>query len=145
MKYYSTQRPVSLGTYPKPSDNRVTNIRNYADRTYNPAIKKWAWGEIEYAFPLSPEYVDAYELTPDPNEMNDAEDEEEEETEKNEFSQELEDLDWMFDRLCFMDLTAVSEEADDLRGNICILIDDLARMILKKKFEQTQNRKEQIK
>lgn len=139
MKYYSTQRPIAPGTHPKPSDNCVMNINNYAEHTYVPAISKWAWGEIEYVFPLSPEYVDAYELTPDPNEMNDAEDEEEEETEENEFSQELDDLDWMFDRLCFMDLTAVSEGADNLRGNICILIEDLTHIILKKKSEQTQN------
>lgn len=138
MKYYSTQRPIAPGTYPKPYDNRVTNINNYAEHTYVPAISKWAWGEIEYAFPLSPEYTDAYELTPDPNETDDSE-EEEGETEENEFSQELEDLDWIFDRLCFMDLTAVSEEADDLRGNICTLIENLTRMILKKKSEQAQN------
>ena len=34
MKYYSTQRPVMPGSYPKPAANKVTKIHNYEQKTY---------------------------------------------------------------------------------------------------------------
>lgn len=66
MKYYSTQRPVGPGTYPKPKGNFPFEIVNYPDRTYVPEIKRMAWGEIVYLSPLSEEDTDEYELVPAP-------------------------------------------------------------------------------
>ncbi len=33
MKYYSTQRPVAQGTFPKPDGNRVIEIVNFDKRS----------------------------------------------------------------------------------------------------------------
>lgn len=32
-RYYSTQRPVDIGTYPKDPDNPLTGFLNYDERT----------------------------------------------------------------------------------------------------------------
>jgi hypothetical protein len=61
-RYYSTQRPVGPGTYPKPEDNRVVNIENFDQRTFCEAIGREAWGYIEYHAPLKPVDIDRYEL-----------------------------------------------------------------------------------
>lgn len=52
-RYYSTQRPVSLWTYPKPQGNKVLNIENFDDRKYCEPIKGFAWGYIDYELPVS--------------------------------------------------------------------------------------------
>lgn len=44
MKYYSTQRPITPGSYPKPAFNQVTAILNYDSRTYCEGIGREAWG-----------------------------------------------------------------------------------------------------
>ena len=49
-RYYSTQRPVSAGTYPKPKDNPAMLIHNYNERQYVTEIGRLAWGYIEYAY-----------------------------------------------------------------------------------------------
>lgn len=62
-RYYSTQRPVSLGTYPK--SNNVVDIVNYNER-----IEKddtLAWGYIDYKEPLTQDLVNSYELKADPS------------------------------------------------------------------------------
>ena len=66
MKYYSTQRPVAPGTFPKPKGNRVTSIENFDDRTYIPELGGKAWGLIEYEKPLTDREAEAYELEPAP-------------------------------------------------------------------------------
>lgn len=33
-RYYSTHRPLSIGTFPKPQGNKVLDIQNFDDRTF---------------------------------------------------------------------------------------------------------------
>lgn len=43
-KYYSTERPVMPGSFPKPQGNTVLNIENFNDRSYVAKIGREAWG-----------------------------------------------------------------------------------------------------
>lgn len=61
-KYYSTQRPVGLGTYPR--DAKVIMIENFDEKTYCPEIEAEAWGLLTTAEPINDADVEAYELTP---------------------------------------------------------------------------------
>lgn len=61
VRYYSTQRPVVLGGFPK--REAVQKIRNFGRKTYCGEIGREAWGYIEYREPLTKEEADAYELT----------------------------------------------------------------------------------
>lgn len=63
-RYYSTQRPVSAGAYPKPKDKQVTLIHNFNERQYVGEIGRPAWGYIEYDKPLENADIDGYELIP---------------------------------------------------------------------------------
>lgn len=60
-RYYSTQRPVSPGTYPK--NNNVVEIFNYDKKTNIEGTV--TWGYIDYKQPLSQELAISYELKPD--------------------------------------------------------------------------------
>lgn len=60
-RYYSTQRPVGIGTFPK--SQTVERIENFERRTYCPEIGREAWGFIEYAEPLTEKEAADYELT----------------------------------------------------------------------------------
>lgn len=44
MRYYSTQRPVGPGTYPKPQGNAVKEVFNFDGKTYCKEIGREAWG-----------------------------------------------------------------------------------------------------
>lgn len=61
--YYSTQRPIGPGTYPKPQDNKVIEIKNFdkKEKIENENIS--AYGYIKYEKPLMPAAAKAYELT----------------------------------------------------------------------------------
>ena len=48
MRYYSTQHPLTPGSYPEPVLNQVTAIHNYEDKTYCEEIGREALGYIEY-------------------------------------------------------------------------------------------------
>lgn len=61
-KYYSTQRPVMIGSFPKPSGNAVVGIHNFESRTYVKELGRVAWGWIEYENPLTEKECEAYEL-----------------------------------------------------------------------------------
>ncbi|MEE1032851.1 ArdC-like ssDNA-binding domain-containing protein [Mediterraneibacter gnavus] len=61
-RYYSTQRPVMPGVYPKPIGNEPVEIVNYDSRQAVENGKLQAWGYLEYALPLSPRERDDYEL-----------------------------------------------------------------------------------
>lgn len=61
-RYYSTQRPVMPGGYPKPMGNEPVEIVNYDSRQAVENGKMQAWGYLEYALPLSPRECDDYEL-----------------------------------------------------------------------------------
>ena len=62
MKYYSTQRPVMPGGFPRPAGTKVITIHNFDRRTYCPDIDRMAWGWIEYDTELSGKDADDYEL-----------------------------------------------------------------------------------
>lgn len=66
--YYSTQRSVGPGTYPKPKGNFPLSIENYDERIFVPEIGREAWGKLTYVSPLSPEDIAEYELIEEPNE-----------------------------------------------------------------------------
>ena len=51
-RYYSTQRPVDLGTYPKEPDNPLVGFLNYDDRISVEHGAYRAWGEVTYRAPL---------------------------------------------------------------------------------------------
>ena len=65
-KYYSTQRPVDLLTYPDPPDNPPVEIKNYdCDfRIPIPGEAFRAWGELTYTKPLTEKQMEDYELNP---------------------------------------------------------------------------------
>lgn len=65
-RYYSTQRPVDIGTYPKPDGNEPLVIVNYDCDRRRPVAggKIAAWGELTYRQPLAEGQAVAYELTP---------------------------------------------------------------------------------
>jgi len=52
-RYYSTQRPVMPGCFPKPQGNKVLAIKNFDTRTFCAEIDRKAWGYIEYDKPLT--------------------------------------------------------------------------------------------
>ena len=64
MRYFSTQRPVGPGTFPKPDGNKVVEIHNFDSKTYCEKIGREAWGYIDYEQSLSTEQAASYELTP---------------------------------------------------------------------------------
>lgn len=63
MRYYSTQRPVSPGSYPT---GAVISIVNFDTKQYIHEIDGNAWGYIEYGIELPVEDANAYELVPSP-------------------------------------------------------------------------------
>ena len=62
MKYYSTQRPIAPGTFPKPEGNRVLGIVNFDERQYCRGVDRDCWGYIEYESPLTEKQAVDYEL-----------------------------------------------------------------------------------
>lgn len=64
IKYYSLQRPVSLGTYP--ANAQVNKIVNFQKCEYIPTIHRWAFGYIECEKPLLDWDCDQYNLKPEP-------------------------------------------------------------------------------
>lgn len=71
MKYYSTQRPITPGSYPKSPFNEVLQVVNFDARTYCEEIGRDAWGYIEYKYPLHPDDVADYELSVIPSKIKD--------------------------------------------------------------------------
>lgn len=67
-RYYSTQRPVDLGTFPKPPDNPVMEVHNYDADSRIPVENGMiqAWGYVEYQKPLTEKEAGDYELRPAP-------------------------------------------------------------------------------
>lgn len=62
MRYYSTQRPITPGGYPKPQGNAVLGIHNYNERTYCEEIGREVWGFIDYEKPITRYDSDSYEF-----------------------------------------------------------------------------------
>lgn len=65
-RYYSTQRPVDLGTFPKPEGNAPVEIQNFVQRQPVENGQLRAWGYLEYAKPLTEKQCSDYELSPAP-------------------------------------------------------------------------------
>lgn len=63
MRYYSTQRPITPGAFPKRDGNKVLEIVNFDSKTYCEEIKCEAWGYIDYENPLDRLDCNSYELT----------------------------------------------------------------------------------
>ena len=63
-KYYSTQRPIDLGTYPKSYFNRPIHMDIYPGRQQVPGEAFQAWGAIVYTQPLTEQELRDYELRP---------------------------------------------------------------------------------
>lgn len=74
-RYYSTQRPVDLGTFPKPPDNPVVEIHNYEAGSRVPVENGMiqAWGYVEYQKPLTEQQASDYELRPAPTRFTEKE------------------------------------------------------------------------
>ena len=66
-KYYSTQRPVDIGTFPKPPQNAPDEIVNYDQRVPVEGGAFLAWGHLTYTKPLTEKQASDYELRPAPN------------------------------------------------------------------------------
>lgn len=62
-KYYSTQRPIGPGTYPKPQNNKVIEIKNFDKKEKIEKEDINAYGYIKYEKPLMPAAAKTYELT----------------------------------------------------------------------------------
>lgn len=60
-RYYSTQRPISPGTYPN-GENKPVSIENFDERQSVENGQLQAWGYLEYAEPLSQKEMKDYEL-----------------------------------------------------------------------------------
>ena len=63
-KYYSTPRPIDIGTYPKSYFNRPLHMDIYPTRQQVPGEAFQAWGVITYAQPLTDREMQDYELRP---------------------------------------------------------------------------------
>ena len=63
-KYYFTQRPVDIGTFPKPPHNAPDEIINYDQRVPVEGGAFLAWGHLTYTRPLSEQDMTNYELRP---------------------------------------------------------------------------------
>lgn len=61
-RYYSTQRPLCPGAFPKPQGNKVLEVKNFDGKTCCGEIGKQAWGYIEYELPVSPVLLENFEL-----------------------------------------------------------------------------------
>lgn len=62
--YYSTQRPVDLGTFPKPKGNEPDKIINFDERIPVEGRACLAWGYLTYSKPLTEQEIANYELRP---------------------------------------------------------------------------------
>ena len=63
MRYYSTQRPITPGSFPRVAFNAVKEIVNFERKTNCEEIGREAWGYIDYEKPLDRYDCNAYELT----------------------------------------------------------------------------------
>ena len=60
-RYYSTQRPVDIGTFPK-TEGGPEHIENYDKRGPVEDGRFLAWGHLEYSAPLTEKQTEDYEL-----------------------------------------------------------------------------------
>lgn len=65
MRYYSTHRPITPGSFPRPKGNPVLEITNFDNKLYCKELGQEAWGCIEYEHPLTVDEAKNYELIPE--------------------------------------------------------------------------------
>ncbi|MCC8022577.1 MAG: hypothetical protein LIO46_02155 [Clostridiales bacterium] len=68
-KYYSTQRPVDAGTFPKTEGGPV-KVENFDRRSFVEGGAFQAWGYLLYTAPLTERQARDYELRPAPDNMD---------------------------------------------------------------------------
>ena len=68
-KYYSTQRPVDIGTFPKTRSGPI-EIENYDKRIPVEGGTFLAWGLLYYSAPLTEKQMNDYELRAAPGNPN---------------------------------------------------------------------------
>ena len=68
--YYSTQRPIDIGTYPNSYFNRPVHMDLYFTRQQVTGEAFQAWGAITYAHPLTEREMQDYELRPSRNNLD---------------------------------------------------------------------------
>lgn len=68
-RYYSTQRPIDIGTFPK-FGNQPIQIENYDSRKWVEGGAFRAWGVLTYATPLTQKQMDDYELRAAPGNLD---------------------------------------------------------------------------
>ncbi len=64
-RYYSTQRPVDIGTFPK-TENGPIRFENFSKRESVEQGRFEAWGYLVYDAPLTKQQAEDYELRPAP-------------------------------------------------------------------------------
>lgn len=69
-KYYSTQRPIDMGTFPKTYYDEPYNFKNYDTRQSVEHGAFQAWGELIYTRPLTEAELKNYELRPSRNNLD---------------------------------------------------------------------------
>lgn len=69
-KYYSTQRPVDIGTFPKIFYDEPRHFQNYDERRPVEGGAYRAWGELVYTRPLTEVELRSYELKPSRNNLD---------------------------------------------------------------------------
>lgn len=60
--YYSTQRPITPGSYPR--ERVAIDLMNFDSRTFVEEIGREAWGWIEFLQELTDKEAENYELVP---------------------------------------------------------------------------------
>lgn len=75
MRYFSTQRPLTPGAFPKPSDNRVIAVENFDTYDgYIGVLIGLEYGEFPiYRFPGGERVADQYEIETGSNARSDLE------------------------------------------------------------------------
>ena len=63
-KYYSTQRPIDIGTYPNLPNDPQVEMTFFSGRQPVESGTVLAWGVLAYNAPLSPKQIEDYELRP---------------------------------------------------------------------------------
>lgn len=64
-RYYSTERPVTPGSFPKPHGNKILAVENFETRSYVGRLGCEAWGYVEYESPVSEVLLNDFELVSD--------------------------------------------------------------------------------
>lgn len=58
---YSLNRPIGLGTYPKP-EHGDWEIENWHERRFVDGIRRWAWGYVDYEADMDADELDRYDM-----------------------------------------------------------------------------------